>query len=228
MEVTDETGVFFDTNGVLIRNHNKNVILNTAIDLFSQNGYNAVSIRDITREVGIKESSLYNHFINKAEILETIYYNFRMDITKIVPPLDRLGTIVSAMSVDVFLRQGFQNFLKHIQHPQMEKIWRIIYLEQVRDEAARTIYLNDIVQGICDGITIVFEKYIALGQLKSHDPQILTINYQYPLFQMVNSYILRRLDGQETAGIEQMMVEHIHFFLSLFQISELRGEAVND
>ncbi|MDF9839055.1 MULTISPECIES: TetR/AcrR family transcriptional regulator [unclassified Paenibacillus] len=220
METVSDMGEFFDANGLLIQNDNKIRILKVAIDLFSQYGYNAVSIRDITREVGIKESSLYNHFKSKAVILETIYFNFRMDIAKIIPQLDRLDTIVTAINIEMFLTQGFQNFLDHIQHPQMEKIWRIIYLEQVRDQAARAIYLNDIVAGICDCIAIVFEKYIALGQLQSHDPGMLSINYQYPLFQMVNSYILRRLDGLDTAGVEQMMVEHIHFFLSMFRLKE--------
>lgn len=220
MDNIGKIGTFFDTNGLLIQNDNKNLILHVAIDLFSQNGYNAVSIRDITREVGIKESSLYNHFKSKTVILQTIYYNFRMNIAKIIPPLDRLDTIVSAITIEMFLTQGFQNFLEHIQHPQMEKIWRIIYLEQVRDKAAREIYLNNIMEDVCDCMKMVFEKYILLGQLQSHDPGMLSVYYQYPLFQMVNSYILRRLDGQETASIEQMMVEHIHFFLSLFRSNE--------
>ncbi|MNF06005.1 hypothetical protein D3C80_2058670 [compost metagenome] len=66
-------------------------------------------------------------------------------------------------------------------------------------------------------MTVVFEKYIALGQVKPYDPRMLSIQYQYPLLQMVNSFILSRIDGQETAGVEQMMVKHIHFFLSMFR-----------
>ncbi len=218
MKTNQEIDSLLDTNGVVIHNHNKNSILQVAIDLFSQNGYNAVSIRDITREVGIKESSLYNHFKSKAEILETIYYNFRMDIAKIIPPLGSLDAIVSSMDIEKFLTQGFQNFLEHIQNLKMEKIWRIIYLEQVRDQVAREIYLNDIVNGICDCMAIVFEKYIALKQIHPHDPRLLSVNYQFPLLQMANIYVLRRLDGQETTDIEQLMMAHIQFFLSMIRI----------
>lgn len=218
MKTVNEMGTFLDINGVVIHNHNKNSILQVAVDLFSQSGYNAVSIRDITREVGIKESSLYNHFKSKAVILETIYYNFRMDIATIIPPLDSLNTIVSSMEIEMFLTQGYKNFLEHIQNPKMEKIWRIIYLEQVRDQQARAIYLNDIVAGICDCMAIVFEKYIALKQIQPHDPRILAVNYQYPLLQMANIYVLRRLDGQKTTDVEQMMMAHIHFFLSMVRV----------
>ncbi|OBZ14331.1 hypothetical protein A8L34_10310 [Bacillus sp. FJAT-27264] len=218
MEIKHETGSFLDLNGNLIQNNNKNLILHVAIDLFSKSGFNGVSIRDITREVGIKESSLYNHFQSKAVILETIYYNFRMDISKIIPPLEGLDAIVSAMDVEMFLMRGFQNFMEHIQNPKMEKIWRIIYLEQVRNQEARAIYLNDIVAGMSNYMAIVFEKYIALGQIQPHDPRILSVNYQYSLLQMSSLYVLRRLDGEETTEIEQTMIAHIRFFTSMVRV----------
>ncbi|MBE3554734.1 MAG: TetR/AcrR family transcriptional regulator [Thermicanus sp.] len=57
----------------LIESSTKNKILEIADDFFSRKGYTGVSIRDITGEVGIKESSLYKHFKNKEEILQTIF-----------------------------------------------------------------------------------------------------------------------------------------------------------
>ena len=43
-------------------NETKQKILDVALDLFSQNGFSAVSIRDICKVVDIKESSVYYHF----------------------------------------------------------------------------------------------------------------------------------------------------------------------
>ncbi len=40
--------------------------------MFSIKGYDAVTIREIASEVGIKESSIYNHFKNKQDILNKI------------------------------------------------------------------------------------------------------------------------------------------------------------
>jgi len=45
-----------------------------AADLFAHEGYDNVSVHEIAEAVGIKESSLYNHFESKAEILSTILY----------------------------------------------------------------------------------------------------------------------------------------------------------
>ena len=54
----------------------KDKILQVSINLFSEFGYDNVSIRQIAKEVGIKESSIYNHYKSKESILETIldYY----------------------------------------------------------------------------------------------------------------------------------------------------------
>ena len=46
----------------------KQKILSISLKLFADRGYHAVSIRDICREVPIKESTLYYYFQNKREI----------------------------------------------------------------------------------------------------------------------------------------------------------------
>ena len=50
----------------------KDKIIDEALKMFSYRGYDSVSIREIARAVGIKESSIYNHFKSKEEILTTI------------------------------------------------------------------------------------------------------------------------------------------------------------
>ena len=45
--------------------NNKEKIFHVSIDLFSKYGYDGVSVRKIASEVGIKESSIYNHYKSK-------------------------------------------------------------------------------------------------------------------------------------------------------------------
>ncbi|MEE3499020.1 MAG: TetR/AcrR family transcriptional regulator, partial [Ruminococcus bromii] len=40
----------------------KQKILNKALELFSSQGYDSVSVSEIAKAVGIKAPSLYNHF----------------------------------------------------------------------------------------------------------------------------------------------------------------------
>ncbi len=54
----------------------KEQILDAALRLFSENSYHGASIRDIAKAVGKRESSIYNHFKSKDEILEKIIEKF--------------------------------------------------------------------------------------------------------------------------------------------------------
>ena len=49
--------------------NNKEKIFEKSIALFSEYGYDGVSIRKIASAVGIKESSIYNHYKSKESIL---------------------------------------------------------------------------------------------------------------------------------------------------------------
>lgn len=72
--------------------NNKEKIFHVSIDLFSKYGYDGVSIRKIASEVGIKESSIYNHYKSKESILDSIldYYIERMMANDI--PLNQVST----------------------------------------------------------------------------------------------------------------------------------------
>jgi len=54
----------------------KEKIMNAAIDLFSESGYDKVSMRDIAGIVGINVASIYNHFPSKNSILENILEDY--------------------------------------------------------------------------------------------------------------------------------------------------------
>ncbi len=47
-------------------------IINAAIDLFYEYGYQKASLRDLSRKVGLTQAAIYYHFRNKEEILYTI------------------------------------------------------------------------------------------------------------------------------------------------------------
>jgi len=51
----------------------KEKILYASIRLFSDNGYENVSMRQIAKAVGIRAASIYNHYFSKSDILKSIY-----------------------------------------------------------------------------------------------------------------------------------------------------------
>ena len=196
----------------------KEKILCVAINLFSQKGYSGVSIREITRGVGIKESSLYNHFKSKDEIITTIFENFRNEFAKTLPPIEKLEKILASSSIQEFFEQGFENFKMHIDNPTNEKLWRLLYIEHFRNPLAREIFLNDIIKKTLEFLEIVFEKLISQGKIRPLSPTLLAAEYQYPIFSMVTEYNMLRFDQKNTDAIENRMKEHVIFFLETVKV----------
>lgn len=59
---------------------NKEKIIRTAVVLFAERGFSAVSQREIAAAVGIKAASIYNHFASKDAILEEIIKRLSRDL----------------------------------------------------------------------------------------------------------------------------------------------------
>lgn len=193
-------------------------ILEASIELFSRRGYDGVSIRNITKEVGIKESSLYNHFTNKEEILETIFEVFRNEFRNTTPPINLLDQILEQSSLEQFFEKGFENIKNHVDNPTNEKLWRILYIEHYRDPLAREIFLNDIISATIDFLEVVFRKLIEKGKVKPFDSSVLAAEYQYPIFSMIAEYNMLRFDDKDTSQIERRMKDHMNFFLQMVKV----------
>ncbi len=50
----------------------RELIFEKAVKLFAEKGYHGTSMRELAKAVGIKESSIYNHFNGKSAIMEAI------------------------------------------------------------------------------------------------------------------------------------------------------------
>ncbi|MFD2445029.1 TetR/AcrR family transcriptional regulator [Bacillus sp. CGMCC 1.16607] len=193
----------------------KDKIFYTSLDLFSIKGFSGVSVREITREVGIKESSLYNHFSNKDAILESILTYFRDDFAKTLPPIELLDEILQKSSVEDFLKAGHRNFKRYMENETAQKMWRILQIEQFRSPLAREIILKDLFGTTIDFLEIVFTKLMELKKIQRIDPKMLTTEYQYPVFSLLTEYNILKFDGKDTSEVEQRLDKHIEFFLNI-------------
>ena len=73
-------------------NDTKERILETALRMFSQNGYAGTNVRELTAALGLVKSSLYKHFESKEAIWNALldqmiaYYDARFGSPERLPP----------------------------------------------------------------------------------------------------------------------------------------------
>ena len=82
----------------------KERILEAAAELFARRGFPGVSIRDITRTVGIKESSLYNHFRHKEALLEAVLDRMESEFAARAAAEEALRSRIGATTAERFMR----------------------------------------------------------------------------------------------------------------------------
>jgi AcrR family transcriptional regulator len=198
----------------------KTRILDAAIELFSIHGFSGVSMRDIARAVGIKESSIYNHFPGKDAILEEIFNLYQDEYARLVPSEELVEQALSTITPEQFWKNGFRNFKELMGSARMEKITRILTLEMYRNPRARQILLENSIYAPVDFTERTFRKLIKRGQIKALDPHLLAVEFQSTIFALYVQYLVLHLAGEDTQTVEQQVADHIDFFSELVKIEE--------
>jgi AcrR family transcriptional regulator len=193
----------------------KEKLFNAAVDLFSTRGIHAVSIRDLTREVGIKESSFYNHYQSKDALVKSIYEALKSEFSRTMPPIERIETNLSGLSSPVaFLERGNEIFLDRMVNPRNKKLWRILFIEQYHDLRARDLIVNELIQTSLHYTELVFQTMLRMDLIKPFDPKILAVEYFYPVATM-SSYLMS--DAIDITVIEKQLRDHVNFFWTMIK-----------
>lgn len=181
-----------------MRADNKQKIFDISIDLFSRFGYNGVSIRQIASKVGIKESSIYNHYNSKEAILDSIlnYYIERM-LSEDIPIDDASANL--DVGFDYFYQMGLNAFAMQLKDEKMSKITRIILIESYHNERINDFLKKSILEDAIKGWIALFElmKSKKLIREDADSLQLAESFYKYGLFLLYEHYIINYPEDDE-------------------------------
>jgi AcrR family transcriptional regulator len=143
----------------------KEKIFHVSIDLFSKYGYDGVSVRQIAGEVGIKESSIYNHYSNKQEILTSILNYYVEEMVSDEIPLDQASLNLDR-GFDFFYQAGCDAFLSKLEEDEMMKITRLLFIESYHNGEVRDFLKKSIIEAPVEGWIVLFDLMKAKGMIK--------------------------------------------------------------
>ena len=216
--------------------NNKEKIFHVSVDLFSKYGYDGVSIRKIASEVGIKESSIYNHYKSKESILDSIldYYIDKMMANDI--PLNQ-ASINLDVGFDYFYNAGLNAFLPQLKDEEMSKITRIILIESFHNEKINEFLKKSIIEDAINGWVDLFDlmKSKKLIRKDSDSHQLAQSFYKYGLFLLYEHYIINYPED-DLLFLEKLAREsekHIKLIYNSVKIEggnniKIRSESKND
>jgi AcrR family transcriptional regulator len=142
-----------------IREEKRGLILNTALELFAQQGVHTTSIDQIAKKAGISKGLTYNYFESKNSILneilktgfDAIYSHFDIDH----------DGVLSYNEFEFFIRKSFDEINEN------RNFWKLYFSLMMQPVVTET-YLNDYSEASANLLKILVRFLTDLG---STDPQ---------------------------------------------------------
>ena len=185
----------------------KERILNAALDLFSEKGFEGTNLQEIADCVGIVKSALYRHFRSKEEIWDTLvvrmtaYYEEHFGSDAHLPPIPDSAEALAAMTVQM---AGFT-----IRDAQIRKVRKLLLIEQFRNAQARSLATKHFLTGLEAMFTRIFAAMMENGTLKKADPAMLAFAYTTPITALV--HLCDREPEKEAQAVEKIRSFAEHF-----------------
>jgi AcrR family transcriptional regulator len=190
-------------------------IFEESINLFSQRGYDNVSIRDIASAVGVKESSIYKHYSSKDQILQKIVQYPLAKIYTIAARDQTTEQLIANMGTIGFLNECSLVFTGWLSDPDTVKILRIFYIELYHNNEIKKAY-TDLISAGETFWTTVFGLMIKQGQIKPADPALLSSEFLAFIWNAFANYFLVQYDLTSASFMElysESMTRHMNYFV---------------
>lgn len=191
-------------------------ILDTTAELFARNGYDGVSVREIAEKAGIKESSLYNHFKSKSDILETLFDEFIRYVPETRPSDEEIDKLLMIMEPE----EVFKNILFHVGKSvcgTLSNTAMIINYEKFRNSRAAEMYYRYVVKEPADYYERLINKMIERKMVKPVDARIMAEQYNYVSIALTKEYIMAQYGLADVHSVVGYMVKTLKFFCGLMK-----------
>lgn len=194
---------------------NKEKILRVSIELFAQRGYTSVTLREIAAVVGIKASSIYNHFESKEAILDEILLFFRNQLQQNVHPAFEIS---DQLDVREFIRVTTKANDDFFSDPLFAQIGLILLREQFQNEKTRNTLLEELIIHPRIMISAYFEQLMRAGKMRNGDPVFAAKEYHaFFISEFYENALAQRFDDQ-TEKLFNERSQHVDLFLETWAL----------
>ena len=191
----------------------KERILETALELFAQNGYLGTSMNDIAGQLGFTKAALYKHYTSKQEILDKIVERMNeMDYERAeayeMPETEPDGFAEAYLNTPVqkiraYSTAQFDHWTKESFSSNFRKM---LTLEQYRDQKLARLHHDYLAGGPLEYMAAIFRKLTDSDETAMQ----LALEFYGPMYLLYSVY-----DGaDEKERIAPMLREHIDRFIA--------------
>lgn len=204
-------------------NETRKLIRDTAVDLFSQKGYDAVSIREIARKVGINESSIYNHYSGKEDIMDSI-------IKSLIAEFDSgPGEVPMDVMLEKYGPEGFVDVacratMERLKEPHIGKVLRLFCIELYRNKKIQEFFTVTYIEPSYMMWEHTFREMMNSGYIREYDARLLATElFNYCIYLYFDCFVIRYDEKDSGASIDRAMGDlsrHVKFVFDAVRLPE--------
>ena len=197
----------------------KQAILDTALDLFSVQGYEATSISQIADAVGIRKASMYSHFGSKQEILDVMVQESleQYDKRSIFAKADWDDPAFTKDKQDVTPDAALQMILGQIRYilhdPRISKSRKMLTIEQFQNPKLSELQTKQNYTNVMRYFTGLIRFLIRQGKLTDNDPEIMAAQFCLPVSVWIN---LCDREPEREDEVMGLIERHIRQFFKMY------------
>ena len=191
----------------------KERILETALELFAQNGYLGTSMNDIAQRLGFTKAALYKHYTSKQEILDSIVEQMnQMDYARAesyeMPETEPDGFAEAYLHTPVQKIRAYSmaQFDHWTKEPFSSNFRKMLTLEQYRDPKLARLYHDYLATGPTEYMAAIFRKLTDSDEAAIQ----LALEFYGPMFLLYSVY-----DGAaDKDAVSALLGEHMDRFIA--------------
>lgn len=205
----------------------KQKIIDKALELFAAHGYDAVSVGEIAKAVGIKAPSLYNHYPSKQAIFDAIVEStakqYEADTGKINIHVQNVAqdiSVFTGITEDRLFEKVRQIFEYSLHNETIRNFRRMMTIEQFRSPELAALYSKRYVERMIDYHAGIFRALIAVGEIPAEDPETIAMMYVAPVLTLIG--VCDRQPEKESECLEKLK-KHVCLFFRMVHGENTRG-----
>ena len=189
----------------------KERILDAALTLFAENGYDGTSVEQIASIVGIKAPSLYKHYKGKEDILNALIDSAEARYEEIFGSEKNIGKV--PQSREEFIKVTMERISVTMRDPIIRKTRMLLVQEQFRNERISEVTTRHQLDGIQRMFAKIIKGMMDEGMVKKDDPALLASELTAPAVLQI-----ARSDRQPQCEEESMeyIEKHLRHFCKIY------------
>ncbi len=156
----------------------KEKILDAALTLFAENGYDGTSVEQIANIVGIKAPSLYKHYKGKEDILNALIDSAEMRYEEMFGSENNIGK--TPQNGEEFIKVTMGRIAFTMRDPVIRRMRMFLVQEQFRNERISEVTTRHQLDRIQRMFAKIIKGMMDEGLVKNDDPELLAVELTAP------------------------------------------------